>query len=233
MSFDHALGEWIVVGTMTVSENGLTVVSDPGVGIRAPGWHGMQDGVLYGPPPPPPPISDRCKACAEKASKDMKRATRDFALTMVGCAAAALIPGGKPAARLCTALAIAHYLFKINDIMEDFQACCKNMLQNGRSPSPNRPAAALAQQPPFDPIASEIGQIVAQAANLATPFVFSGIDIPDNVQMQIDDLFEQTDEIAGGDAQKFVSDYRLSLEQQLRAVDATDSSFPFDRVSFF
>ena len=44
MSFDHFKGEWIIVGTMTVSEDGLTVTSDPGVGVRAPGWHGVQSG---------------------------------------------------------------------------------------------------------------------------------------------------------------------------------------------
>ncbi|MGF1580707.1 MAG: Ig-like domain-containing protein [Gemmataceae bacterium] len=37
-SFDHDAGEWIVVGTGTVSEDGLMVESDGGV-ILAPGWH--------------------------------------------------------------------------------------------------------------------------------------------------------------------------------------------------
>ena len=41
MSFDHARGEWVVTGTMTVSEDGLTVTSDPGMGVLAPGWHGQ------------------------------------------------------------------------------------------------------------------------------------------------------------------------------------------------
>lgn len=45
MSFDHARAEWVVVGTMTVSADGLTLVSDPGQGVRAPGWHGVQRGV--------------------------------------------------------------------------------------------------------------------------------------------------------------------------------------------
>ncbi len=46
MSFDHAQGEWVVVGTLTVSDDGATLVSDPGVGIRAPGWHGVQQGAV-------------------------------------------------------------------------------------------------------------------------------------------------------------------------------------------
>ena len=38
-SFNHDSGEWEVVGTGTVSEDGLSIVSDPGTGILAPGWH--------------------------------------------------------------------------------------------------------------------------------------------------------------------------------------------------
>lgn len=39
MSFDHDAGIWVNIGNGTVSADGLTIVSDPGVGIRAPGWH--------------------------------------------------------------------------------------------------------------------------------------------------------------------------------------------------
>jgi hypothetical protein len=38
-SFNHDAGRWEVIGTGTVSADGLTISTDPGVGIRAPGWH--------------------------------------------------------------------------------------------------------------------------------------------------------------------------------------------------
>ena len=38
-SFNHDAGHWDVIGTGTVSTDGLMLVSDPGVGILAPGWH--------------------------------------------------------------------------------------------------------------------------------------------------------------------------------------------------
>ena len=38
-SFDHDAGEWTVVGTATVSEDGSSIVSDSDSGIIAPGWH--------------------------------------------------------------------------------------------------------------------------------------------------------------------------------------------------
>ena len=45
-SFDHDAGEWIVNGTMTVSADGLTITTDEGVGIDAPGWHFTQVGTV-------------------------------------------------------------------------------------------------------------------------------------------------------------------------------------------
>lgn len=41
LSFDHTTGELVIDGTATVSEDGLTLVSDPGSGIDQPGWHGF------------------------------------------------------------------------------------------------------------------------------------------------------------------------------------------------
>lgn len=43
-SFNHDTGDFEVVGPMTVSPDGLTVVTDPGVGVLAPGWHGAAPG---------------------------------------------------------------------------------------------------------------------------------------------------------------------------------------------
>src|SRR5262249_8427473 len=37
-SFNHDLGHWEIVGPMTVTADGNFVESDPGVGIRQPGW---------------------------------------------------------------------------------------------------------------------------------------------------------------------------------------------------
>jgi hypothetical protein len=53
VSFDHDTGVWEVSGPMTVSADGLFVDSDPGTGVRQPGWHGWApvasgDGGGYG-----------------------------------------------------------------------------------------------------------------------------------------------------------------------------------------
>ncbi len=44
-SFNHDTGRFEVVGPMTVSGDGTVVCTDPGVGILAPGWHGVLSGV--------------------------------------------------------------------------------------------------------------------------------------------------------------------------------------------
>ncbi|GCL35462.1 hypothetical protein SR1949_05570 [Sphaerospermopsis reniformis] len=55
-SFDHDAGKWIVIGTGTVSEDGLTIKSDPGVGVLAPGWHFVNPGTpTNGPTKPDKP----------------------------------------------------------------------------------------------------------------------------------------------------------------------------------
>src|SRR5687767_12968002 len=55
-SSDHDIGRFVPIGSMTVSADGKSICTDPGVGIVEPGWHGS------GPPPvePPPPSSPPC-----------------------------------------------------------------------------------------------------------------------------------------------------------------------------
>ncbi len=43
-SFNHDTGRWEPQGSMTISADGRFAVSDPGVGIRQPGWHGTAAG---------------------------------------------------------------------------------------------------------------------------------------------------------------------------------------------
>ncbi len=59
-SFNHDTGRFEVVGPMTVSQDGKTIVTDPGVGIRAPGWHGTQAGSGGSGSPPSGPGPNPC-----------------------------------------------------------------------------------------------------------------------------------------------------------------------------
>ncbi|GIW39486.1 MAG: hypothetical protein KatS3mg076_0063 [Candidatus Binatia bacterium] len=44
-SFNHDSGRWELQGSMTVTDDGRLVCTDPGVGISAPGWHGSRPAV--------------------------------------------------------------------------------------------------------------------------------------------------------------------------------------------
>ena len=46
-SFNHDTGRFEIVGPATVTEDGDLVCTDPGVGILAPGWHGIQAGAAW------------------------------------------------------------------------------------------------------------------------------------------------------------------------------------------
>jgi RHS repeat-associated protein len=48
VSFNHDTGRFEVVGSMTVSDDGQLVCTDPGEGILAPGWHGNRAGTSGG-----------------------------------------------------------------------------------------------------------------------------------------------------------------------------------------
>jgi len=56
-SFDHDLGIFVSIGTGTVSEDGMLVKSDPGVGVVKAGWH-------CGGNPTPTGSVNRCPECA-------------------------------------------------------------------------------------------------------------------------------------------------------------------------
>ncbi|MCC5808242.1 MAG: dockerin type I repeat-containing protein [Opitutales bacterium] len=43
-SFNHDTGDWEIAGPMRVTADGNFLVTEPGVGVRQPGWHGQRPG---------------------------------------------------------------------------------------------------------------------------------------------------------------------------------------------
>jgi len=52
-SFNHDTGNWEIQGQMTITADGLFAETNPGVGVRQPGWHGSQAGTAAGGGPLP------------------------------------------------------------------------------------------------------------------------------------------------------------------------------------
>ncbi|MCI0718850.1 MAG: carboxypeptidase regulatory-like domain-containing protein, partial [Acidobacteria bacterium] len=70
-SFDHDIGEFVSIGTGSVSADGSVITSDPGVGILKAGW---------GFPPPPPKPSN----CVADLSAQIVPATKTLGVQQVG-----------------------------------------------------------------------------------------------------------------------------------------------------
>ncbi len=84
-SFNHDTGQFEVVGPMTVSADGENITTDPGVGVRAPGWHGSGPGTPGdgGPPDDGPGCSD----CCDKTVWDVLDDVSQAASTLWDCVA--------------------------------------------------------------------------------------------------------------------------------------------------
>lgn len=72
-SFNHDSGNFELVGPMTVDDTGMFVESDPGFGIRAPGWHGIgiQAGTSCESPRVLEPFFDTSGPCADGLAPDV------------------------------------------------------------------------------------------------------------------------------------------------------------------
>lgn len=93
-SFDHDTGRWEAQGTMTVSADGRWVETDPGVGVRQPGWHGTMPGSpseeggggqCVDPASSPLALAapDSLLAAAERHSGDCRSCSTEFAVATV------------------------------------------------------------------------------------------------------------------------------------------------------
>jgi hypothetical protein len=78
-SYNHDSGHWEPQGTMTVSADGRFLVSDPGMGIRQPGWHGP---TAAWPPMAPPNSCSGLELASEYLEWQLKSA--ECALRMAG-----------------------------------------------------------------------------------------------------------------------------------------------------
>lgn len=88
-SFNHDTGRFEVVGPMTVSADGRMVETDPGVGVRAPGWHGSASGTSGsgGPPGGGCEGADCCEPnCCKKTIWDLGADVAKVAGDLARCA---------------------------------------------------------------------------------------------------------------------------------------------------
>lgn len=85
-SFNHDTGQFEIAGSMTVSEDGLTVCTDIGVGVLAPGWHGSRPGTeIRGQSPSKAP--DKDPGCKTASYFDIANLVFSVTKDVVACGA--------------------------------------------------------------------------------------------------------------------------------------------------
>ncbi len=80
-SFNHDTGSWELQGPATVTDDGLYVVTDPGVGVRQPGWHGVLPG-SQGIGPKWMPADEKMGGVAKKAVRDVLKKVGEGSLAV-------------------------------------------------------------------------------------------------------------------------------------------------------
>ncbi len=254
-SFNHDAGQWESVGLATVSADGLAIISDPGVGILAPGWHTPGPPPITPPPPPPPPppcplasstefsllSANPMEACIERAilSRDIALANLDlrywaaatFCLTLVN---PFVIAG-------CLAdLAVAYSFDRLaisDQFVADLEACgssCGQQLQSAGSqdvierPEQNQNTAVF-----DDALVDQIRENSNQILTLLTPYLADRSNVPQDVLDEITLIIEQTNALAEGDVATFLRQVVTDLEADLSPGDfGTDIEQPDHSVFF-
>jgi hypothetical protein len=208
VSFNHDTGMWEVAGSMTVSADGKMVCTNPGVGIRAPGWHGTQPGAQGGGSGGGNSESGNpCVECVENIFITLGMAA-NTAWGVETC----LATGGvfAPACFVGYTGALATGFFGVKTFVKCSQ--CFN-LETGSVVDPRKEALALIRD--TLPIFEEI------EGTLATAFTTGNLTIEQWVQLQ--QALQRLDTIAGGN---FASKTRSLLADLSSIGSSVSADFP-------
>lgn len=235
VSFDHDTGEWGVVGSMTVSDDGRFICTDPGVGILKPGWHGTDvpdPNQNPGPPPPPnpnpppdpnspppppngppPPCDDSsdCPAqCDESADHIINEAQMNYAECIME---ARQISGDRSIVQNALEVCDEDYREAVRDANALRRLCKENCPDpcpsgSGERSAPRRRSPVRANEDQFATFFDK----VQQAVELLRPHFGSADPVPATVQAAADRLLEEAQQLAGNDVQGLIRLRRLALE---------------------
>jgi hypothetical protein len=232
MSFNHDTGQWEVAGSMTVSADGKMVCTDSGVGILAPGWHWWVSPPTTTPPPPPPPPPPCPPGTKPNPALPicLKDCLEDYSICVGfsvagGIACAVLTLGG---CSPLTAVAIAACTVQLTlctlRCPRDNPKCIPMMSLTSTGLLRSGPLDTTGTS--NDPVADQILQISRQILALAYPYAIAGQQIPPNVQDQVDSLTAQANTLAGGNAEQYLRNYLLQLDQAAADLGEAEGNAP-------
>lgn len=240
MSFDHDTGEWHVAGSMTVSEDGRLICTDPGQGITKPGWHGRDcpnPEQNPGPPPPPdptppptppddppdqpdpPPDPEPCNDsaaanCAADCDDSANNLIEEALMTYAEAIAEARGISSDPSI-VQNALEIAdqEYQEAVRDANALRELCKGNCPSGcGGADGGNAPSArGTPRRANTDPLALVLAK-AQELVELLRPYFGQAGAIPAEIKTEAERLTEDLRQLAGGDVPAFIRAQRLRAE---------------------
>ena len=235
-----------MAGPATVSGDGKLICTNPGAGVRAPGWHAPAPRP-YTPPPPPPPTCEQpgnlvnaseildgvcpgipipepeCDAakfdrCEDLTQKRRDKCENDYAQQAINgfrrCRNTSNVA-------LCTASVDLLYQDARRQCLWDLNGgldWCRNeyncAVSGAQAASVTGPFELLdlGSNTNTDPITKQLDQLAQQMDELMAPH--RGADpIPPAALSQLDDLLNQADAVAGGDAVAYLAQQVQSAEE--------------------
>jgi len=220
MSFNHDTGKWELVGLMTVTEDGQMVCTDPDVGIRAPGWHGVAPEPA-GPPPRPrkSPELRKNEQCKDERRECLLKCTAGGLV----CSLFSAVVGGPACAvgvGVCAVYCVNEGFKCLNPTGPASGSFLETISLNLRGRDGLSPTLG------DDPIEEQIGQLAQEAISLLYPFAVAGQEVPPAVQDQVDALLDEANTLSGGDALQYIRDLVLQLEEENAPLEAEFGESP-------
>lgn len=236
VSFNHDKGIWEPVGSMTASEDGRLVCTDPGVGIVQPGWHGDCDCDVVVPPnyevavkvcdPEKENLVDCQLNCGEVQRNCVEYATKEALRREQICVPKSGTKEYSKCAREMFLTSVHHR----NSCFKDHSTCVEGcegcygdspLPETGSPPGGNGSASGTLRAAAVDGsdeiIAAQLTRLVDQMLELIRPFAEADLLIPDDIVNRIAALREEATAVAGGDPVRFLNERIAAAEDRIAA----------------
>lgn len=225
-SFNHDTGEWEGIGPMTVSADGESICTDPGVGIRQPGWGGSG-----------PPLS-RKKPCRKVGCCPAPTRVKCTSTCSRECIAFVCVPvtwrlvGKRP--NLLTGLIGGGIgALCIRECILETERCWMRCLKENCVFGGGSSGAALAQPDQEHQQAEEVNAALEHLMGAASLIEqFGGDELPALIRAEVESMYAAAVAALGSDPLDYSEERAKGSEQTYATELTSQSSLPEREVPF-
>ncbi len=229
-SYDHTSGRLVFEGTATVSSDGQSVTTDPGVGVTKPGWHITQPGMPFTSQPGggcdngqccttsgggngnPDPFGLTVAAGAARAELE----TWDDCVLRVGrafwkCYWESFKNGFKFDSKYAfqTTRKVCYRVYEIQKLECEILPDCPDF------PHPSISQLASAPMDFLDSVGERLGALAAEAIDISYPYMVSNRALPIDVSTRIASIETQMETLAQGDPVEYMDRLLVNATLQI------------------